>query len=264
VTATTIGPLTTGLRRVVECMGTVFSFDVRTPAVPAAAVEEAAQLLHRIDATFSTYRSDSEVSRLDRGELDLADCSPDLRLVLDECRRLQQRTAGYFSAWATGSLDPSGFVKGWAIERASDLLRAHGSISHCVNGGGDVQCAGWAAVGKPWRIGIAHPLRRGELAAAVTGSDLAVATSGNAERGAHVIDPHTRHSPDALASITLVGRHLAEVDALATGAYAMGAGARDFIESLDGIGAFAVCADGSTWSTLSGPTDRVQLSRSSS
>jgi thiamine biosynthesis lipoprotein len=250
MTATSIGALAAGQRRVIECMGTVFSFDVRTPAVPASAVDDAVELLHRIDATFSTFRPDSEVSRLERAELDLANCSPDLRFVLDKCQRLQERTAGYFSAWATGSLDPSGFVKGWAIEMASDLLRANGSISHCVNGGGDVQCVGWAAVAKPWRIGIAHPLCRGELAAAVSGSDLAVATSGNAERGAHVIDPHTGRSPDALASITLVGRHLAEVDALATSAYAMGAGARDFADSLDGIGAFAVCADGSTWTTL--------------
>jgi thiamine biosynthesis lipoprotein len=169
--------------------------------------------------------------------------------VLAECARLETSTGGYFSATAAGTLDPSGFVKGWAIERASDILVAHGSTAHCVNGGGDVQCVGDAAVGRPWRIGIAHPLRRGALAAVVVGSGLAVATSGTAERGGHVVDPHTRIPATELASITLVGTHLARVDALATAALAMGHDARTFVAELDGIEAFAVAADGSTWAS---------------
>jgi thiamine biosynthesis lipoprotein len=246
----TVGPLTAGLRRVVQCMGTVFSFDVRTPGLAGEAVDEAVAWLHRVDATFSTYRPESEISRLERGEISRDDCSPDVRHVLARCAELTRRTGGYFSARATGRLDPSGYVKGWAIERASDILVAHGSVSHCVNGGGDVQCVGWSAVGKPWRVGIAHPLLPMQLAAVVSGSDLAVATSGTAERGAHIVDPHSGRAPDGLASVTLVGAHLSEVDALATAAYAHGRRARDFVASLAGVGAFAVCRDGSTWTTL--------------
>lgn len=233
-------------------MGTVFSFDVRTRGVGPGALDEAVEWLHWVDATFSTYRPTSEISRLRRGELTVARCAPHVQHVIGECARLAERTGGFFSAYATGSLDPSGYVKGWAIERASDILVAHGSLSHCVNGGGDVQCVGSAAVGKPWRVGVVHPLMPTQLAAVVTGDDLAVATSGNAERGGHVVDPHTGLAPDALASITLVGRGLAQVDALATAAYAHGAEARDFVASLDGIAAFAVLADGSSWSTFAG------------
>jgi thiamine biosynthesis lipoprotein len=230
-------------------MGTVFSFDVRTPGVGAVAVDEAEAWLRWVDATFSTYRPTSEISRLARGEITRAECAEDVRAILLECERLEAVTCGFFSMYAGGALDPSGLVKGWAIERASDILVEHGSSAHCVNGGGDVQCAGSAALGQPWRVGIAHPLRPGTLAAVVVGSDLAVATSGTAERGAHVLDPHTGRSADRLASVTLVGRRLGTVDAYATAAFAMGDGARGFIEHVDGVEAYAVRSDGSTWHT---------------
>ncbi len=125
----------------------------------------------------------------------LAQCSAQVVAILERCAALEAETDGYFSAYAGGCLDPSGLVKGWAIEAASDLLVAAGSTSHCVNGGGDVQCVGDSAPGVPWRVGIAHPLRAGELATVVTGTDIAVATSGPAERGPHVLDPHQRPGP---------------------------------------------------------------------
>ncbi len=236
-------------RRVVECMGTVFSFDVRPPAVDESVIDTAITWLHQVDATFSTYRPDSEISRLGRGELALPDCSAEVREILDRCAALEVETFGYFSAYAAGSLDPSGLVKGWAIEKASDRLVAAGSTNHCVNGGGDVQCVGDALPGQPWRVGITHPLRPGALAGVAVGSGLAVATSGTAERGAHVLDPHTGLAPDELASVTVVGARLARADALATAAFAMGAGARQWIDEVAGYEAFAVAADGGTWST---------------
>lgn len=240
-------------------MGTVFSFDVRTPGFDPAAIGEAVRFLHDADATFSTYRADSEISRLRRGELDVERAGPEVREILQRCAELELETDGYFSAYAGGELDPSGLVKGWAIERASDLLRAAGSTDHCVNGGGDVQCAGDAAPGVPWRVGIAHPQRPGTVAAVVAGTGLAVATSGTAERGHHVLDPHTGRAPESRApestapeskvSVTVVGHRLSVVDAYATAAFAMGAGAKQWLEGRSGVWGFGVAADGSTWQT---------------
>jgi thiamine biosynthesis lipoprotein len=237
------------VRHVEHCMGTVFSFDLRGPAIDPREVEDVVRWLHWVDATFSTYQPDSQISRLGRGELRLADCAAEVGDILDRCEQLGRNTDGYFSAYPHGALDPSGLVKGWAIEQASEQLRRAGSASHCVNGGGDVQCAGDAAPGQPWRVGIAHPLRPGDLAAVLVGTDLAVATSGTAERGAHVNDPHTGCAPDGLASLTLVGRHLADVDAYATAAFAMGPAARDWVEHTPGIEGFGVTLDGTTWRT---------------
>lgn len=238
-----------GTRRVVHCMGTVFSFDVRVPGVTDEALDAAADLLYDVDARFSTYRDDSEISRLARGELGIDDCSDDVRFVLDECERYRQLTGGYFSAYAAGSLDPCGYVKGWAIQRAGLLLQGAGSTSHTVNGGGDVQCFGTAAA-TPWRIGIANPHVPGEIVAVVSGTDFAVATSGVEQRGAHIVNPHTGRPPTDLASLTVVGPRLIDADVYATAGFAMGATAQRWFENQAEYKAFAVTAGGSTWSTF--------------
>ena len=129
------------------------------------------------------------------------------------------------------------------------MLRRAGSRNHSVNGGGDLRLHGGPAPGRPWRIGIADPLRPGSVGAVVAGRDLAVATSGTAERGAHVIDPRTGRPAAALASVTVVGPDLTTADAYATAAFVMGDAARDWIEELPGHEAYAVTADGRTWTT---------------
>jgi thiamine biosynthesis lipoprotein len=243
-------------RHVEFCMGTAFSIDVRLPGVELAALADVITWLHWVDRTFSTYQPDSEISRLGRGELDLTACDPEVQAVLRRCSELELETGGYFSAFADGSLDPSGYVKGWAIERASELLVAAGSLNHCINGGGDVQCVGAAGAELPWRIGIADPTDRDRLVGVAVGEHLAVATSGSSERGHHIVDPHDRSRPDRLLSVTVVGRSLALADAYATAAFAMGTDAVRWLAGLVGVDALVVHADGTIWSSegLSGTT----------
>ncbi len=209
-------------RLVEHCMGTVFSIDVRAPGVPESVLADAIGWLHRMDATFSTYRDDSWISRLDRDEVDLVDCPQVVRDVLAACEELRAGTAGTFDHYATGRLDPSGYVKGWAIEQVSDRLEAAGSTNHCINGGGDVQCVGRPAADREWRVGIAHPLNAGQTVATASGQRIAVATSGFAERGLHIIDPFTRRAVDDWASVSVVGARISLVDAAATAAAAAG------------------------------------------
>ncbi|MFJ4847869.1 MULTISPECIES: FAD:protein FMN transferase [unclassified Streptomyces] len=233
-------------------MGTVFSFDVRGARDPRvrAALGAAVAGLHEADALFSTYRPDSEISRLGRGELGPEDCSPEVREVLRRCAEAERTTGGWFTLRYAGpdaAPDPTGLVKGWAVERAARAVAAAGAESVCVNGGGDVQLTGG-----PWRVGIADPLRPGGLATVVESADgeLAVATSGPAERGCHILDPRTGEPPaDGLASLTVVRRGLTEADVLATAGYAMGPAAREWLEELPDTEAFAVETDGTTWQT---------------
>jgi thiamine biosynthesis lipoprotein len=235
-------------------MGTVFSFDVRAqdPAA-AAAVEEAVRWLHRVDELFSTYRPDSQMSRVARQEITVGECDPLVAEVLRLCDDAEKRSDGWFSARYAGGtgLDPTGLVKGWAVECASQLLAAAGIADSCINGGGDVQLRGYPEPGRAWRVGISDPLRTGRLATVVEGAEeLAVATSGTAERGCHVVDPYTGTSAGAeLASVTVLARGLTEADAWATAAFAMGGAARAWLEELPGVEAFAVAADGRTWCT---------------
>jgi FAD:protein FMN transferase len=250
-------------------MGTVVSFDVPVAARYDGSLDAAVRWLHWVDRVFSPFRPDSDVSQLADGAVTVDGCAPELAEVIEACAFVRELSGGYFTAAPWGRFDPSGYVKGWAVERAASILSAAGSASHLVNGGGDVQCAGGRpgtapavssagqaspgagqAAAPPWRVGIANPLRRGRLALVVEARDCGVATSGTAERGAHIVDPRTGRAAAGLASVTMIGPSLALADACATAAFAMGSGlARDWAESLDGYEAYAITETGETWQT---------------
>ena len=207
------------------------------------AIEAAFQLLRRADRTFSTYRPGSEIERLEAGTLSPFDASPDVRAVLRRCERLRRATGGRFDVRATGRLDPSGFVKGWAVERAVGTLVAAGARSVCVHAGGDVRVHG------DWRVGIQHPLRRDRVAAVVQAHDLAVATSGAYERGTHVVDPLGGGLPEGVLSVTVAGPDLGTADAYATAAFAMGLDGPGWTARLRGYEALTILADGRVLTT---------------
>jgi thiamine biosynthesis lipoprotein len=204
-------------------------------ADPAVDVEPAFAWLRYVDAVFSTYREDSQISRLDRGEIALAECDAVVDEVLTRCLALECETGGYFHVRAGGRLDPSGLVKGWAVGRAAELIDAPELF---VNAGGDI-----VTRGGPWRIGIRHPIEHESLAAVLAVTDRAVATSGEYERGQHVIDPHTGRPPEGLLSVTIVGPDLATADAYATAAFAMGEAGPEWAARRDGYDALCITAD---------------------
>jgi FAD:protein FMN transferase len=204
-------------------MGTAIGVDVRSGEVGTDALVDAVfDWFREVDARFSTYRPDSEVERLNRGVLPAGAMSPDLRYVREECERLREATGGWFDAWATGRFDPSAFVKGWSAQVASNRLLAAGAVNHCVNAGGDVRVRGTGRDGDGWRIGVRHPWRADRVAWVVTGTDLAVATSGTYERGGHVLDPYRGGPASGLRSVTVTGNDLGVADAYSTAALAMG------------------------------------------
>jgi FAD:protein FMN transferase len=234
--------------RVEQVMGTAIAVDVRD-RLPGShsALDDVFAWFRRVDDTFSTYKPESQVSRLGRGEVTVADCDPDVAWVLERCEEMQQATNGYFDAWALGTLDPSGLVKGWSVEVASGMLAERGLTNHCINAGGDIRMRGEPEAGRGWHAGIAHPLHPGSLTVVVIGRDLAVATSGTAERGLHVINPHTGRPAAALASATVVGPDLTVADSYATAALAMGLDAPAWIASLSDHEAFLIDAGGHAW-----------------
>ncbi|WP_030418131.1 MULTISPECIES: FAD:protein FMN transferase [unclassified Streptomyces] len=232
-------------------MGTVFSFDVRggDPGAVRAALDEAVAGLRRADEVFSTYRDDSEVSRLARGELTVAGCAPEVAEVLELAAEAERVSEGWFGTFLRGRLDPTGIVKGWAVERAARRIAAAGAHGVNLNGGGDVQLLGTPGTPRPWRVGVADPLRPGGLAAVVSAAgaaELAVATSGSAERGAHVVDPRTGlPAVTDLVSVTVVAPRLTWADCWATAAFAMGSRkGLAWLESLPQVEALLVTAGG--------------------
>jgi FAD:protein FMN transferase len=235
-----------------QVMGLPVSIHVRGPEPRseevAAAVEEAFTLLHRVDELFSTYRADSEVSRIGRGELTVDEAHPWVREVCDQADDFCKATDGLFDVRlpdrdGVRRFDPSGIVKGWAAAKAATLLDALPDHEYCLNAGGDVVVGGRADGTQPWRVGIDAPGRPG-LLGFVERTTGAVATSGSAARGHHVVDPRTGSTPTALLSATVSGPSLVHADVLATAAFVRGEDAVGWVERFPGYQALLVRRDG--------------------
>jgi FAD:protein FMN transferase len=247
-----------GIRRVEFIMGMPIVVDVRDDGAGEGLLDRVFDWFRTVDAVFSTYKDDSEISRLNRDELALRECSADVRAVIGRCRELAEETDGYFDAEAVvpGQIDPSGLVKGWSVDRAAELLDAAGARNYAVNAGGDIRLRGGALPDPRWRVGIQHPQLRDRIAAVVEGDDLAVATSGEYARGQHVVDPHTGGPPHGLLSVTITGPDLATADAYATAAFAMGADGPEWTRRLEAYEAMSITVDGRVLSTPGFPRAR--------
>lgn len=231
-----------------EVMGTVASITliaaVRRDGDVGEAVAACIERLRDDERVFSTYRDDSDVSRLRDGLLALDEADPRVAEVAARCRELRARSGGRFDAYWRGWFDPTGYVKGWSVDAAAaafDGVLAAGAIEAVgVSVGGDMRLRTAAGSDHVWRVGVAHPTCAGALLATVEVVDAAVATSGTAERGAHLIDPRTGAALTGPVSATVVASDLATADAWATIAAVAG------IDDLDVVGSAPV-ASGIVW-----------------
>ncbi|HEY4018124.1 MAG TPA: FAD:protein FMN transferase [Pseudonocardiaceae bacterium] len=236
--------------RVIEqVMGLPVSVDLRGDDADdetiMAAVRSGLGWLHEVDARFSPFRSDSEACRFDRGELGPAQLSADLVEVLELSTQFEIRTGGAFRARVGGrGLDLCGIVKGWAVQRLADRLRAAGATNFCLNAGGDIVTAGEPEPGRRWRVGIRHPLMADRMCATLTVGSTAVATSGSYERGPHIVDGRTGLTANGLLSMTIVAPNLTIADATATAAFALGRVGAVWAEQQPDCLVFAVTDDG--------------------
>lgn len=243
-----------GMRQTVELMGMPVTIDVRQDMCDARFLDTAFEEFRLLDRIFSPYRADSAISRINRGELDILEAGVEVGRAIEIARLYEQATDGYFSVWLNGRLDPSGVVKSWAIDRACSILERAGARSYFVDAGGDVRARGGNGSGRPWRIGIRHPVKRDLIVGVVTGMDVAVATSGTYEKGLHVLNPHTGLPADELVSVTVVGADILEADVYATAALAMGTRGLDFMERIPGYEAYVIGSD-----LLAGRTSGLDL-----
>lgn len=241
-------------RYVEHVMGMPITLALRGPRERGSAAQtvwrDVMSSLRAADKTFSTFRLDSWISRLVRGEVSVQECPADVQEVLELGERARIESNGAFDIRYAGTIDPSGVVKGWAVERAARYLEGFGA-DYCLSAGGDMVC--WSD-DDPWRIGIENPFAPDKVMAVVPIRAGAVATSGTVHRGAHIRDPRTRDAPAGLSSVTVIGPSLTWADIDATAAYAQGFEAAQWLQTRPGRTAFIVWEDGST-ETVSGPAD---------
>jgi thiamine biosynthesis lipoprotein len=230
------------IRHAEPVMGTVVSFvlhggDLDEPALHAALARACAGL-HQDDATFSTWRADSPMSRVRRGELALRDAPPEIVEVLIACTAARELSGGWFDPWSMpGGVDPTGLVKGWAAQRAAEVLRGRGVSAGMVNAAGDIACFGRPEAGRGWKIGVVDPSNP-EAIARTFEVESSIATSGTYERGEHIFDPFAGTRRVRAASATVIGPDLGLADALATALVAEGGAGLKRIAALPGYRAY--------------------------
>ncbi|WP_433476250.1 FAD:protein FMN transferase [Spirillospora sp. CA-142024] len=246
-----------------QIMGMPISVHVRGADPVGEDVEERvaavfADLCHA-DAVLSPYRDDSDLSRWERGDLALGEADPALAEVMALCDLARARTNGRFDPrdlpdprGGGPRYDPSGLVKGWAVERAARHLAGLDGAGWCVNAGGDVVVHAPAGQA-PWRVGIEDPEDPGRVTQVVRLRSGAVATSGTAHRGAHIIDPHTGRPAEAVRAVTVTGPRLMWADVYATAAAVQGPDATDWLDGQDGYEAFLTTVERDTHTTRGWP-----------
>ena len=226
-------------------MGMPITVEIADASANPAAFEALFDYFHYIDQTFSTYKDTSEITRINRRELQLADASADMQAIFVLAEHTRQQTYGYFDIHHKGLIDPSGIVKGWAIYNAAALLADMGCANYYVDAGGDIQVSGQNSAGQAWRVGIRSPFNVNEIVKVVALTDCGIATSGTSIRGQHIYNPRSdAGSIDDVLSLTVIGPNIYEADRFATAAFAMGADGIRFIESLDGLEGYMIDAQG--------------------
>jgi FAD:protein FMN transferase len=126
-------------------------------------------------------------------------------------------------------IDLGGIAKGYAVERAIDLLAKHGIKHAQLTAGGDSRLLGDKR-GKPWLVGIKHPRQEDQYAAHLPLENSAISTSGDYERyfiedGVryhHILDPKTGQSASGLFSVSVLGADTTQTDALSTTLFVLG------------------------------------------
>ena len=214
-----------------QIMGLPISVHVRAADTTrediAVGVRRVFDHLRLVDRVFSTWRADSDLLRLQHGEVEPDEAHPWLAEVTDLCLEAEGVTDGLFSAWRCQAggrrvFDPTGLVKGWGVAGAAAHLEVLDEIQWCIGAGGDLLAGtgrGMVDMAPTWRVGIEDPRDRRRIADVITLSRNAVATSGSAARGAHIHDPSSGAPIDRVGSTTVIGPDLMWADVWATAAF---------------------------------------------
>jgi thiamine biosynthesis lipoprotein len=234
------------MRQTRSIMGMPVQLEIVDAGATDASYEMVFDYFRTVDEQFSPYKETSEVARINRGELIEGEYSEEMRKVLALCAETTRATNGYFDIRNFDNrIDPSGLVKGWAINNAAALLRSAGLSNFYVEIAGDIQTSGLNDEGNEWSIGIRNPFVEGEIVKVVYPQGKGIATSGTYIRGSHIYNPFLPDDQTSeYVSLTVIGPNVYEADRFATAAFVMGEKGIHFLEGLSGFEAYAIDRNG--------------------
>jgi len=226
-------------------MGMPVTVKVVDADVTADILDEIFAYFEHVDGKFSTYKANSEITRINTNKLALREASQEMKAIFSLAERTKQETNGYFDIARNGEYDPSGIVKGWAIYNAAMLLKRKGFSDFYVDAGGDIQVFGKNEENRLWRVGIRNPFNIDEIVKVLAVTDCGIATSGTYIRGHHIYNPKNGADPiPEIVSLTVIGPNIYDADRFATAAFAMGRGGIVFVENLEGFEGYMIDKNG--------------------
>jgi thiamine biosynthesis lipoprotein len=206
------------MRKVEIIMGMPVSIDIPMES-SLDTFNKVFDFLREVDQQFSPYIDSSEVSLFSRGVLKESELSPELLFIMEQCKKYEKVTDGYFSAYYSDSFDPSGYVKAWAIEESGKILTNLGIETFLINIAGDMIARGNI---RKWNLAVQDPFSKQSILGTVQLTNRSIATSGSYVRGSHIFDPHTKTNLTDLISVTIYGKDIIKSDVFATACTAMG------------------------------------------
>ena len=233
-------------------MGMPITIEIVDKWATKKAIDKIFKYFEYIDKTFSTFKPDSEISKINRGEIEKNSYSTDMKIVFELAEKTKNETNGYFDIIDNnGKYNPSGIVKGWAIYCATQILRKDGFENFYVNAGGDIQFCGKNSENKLWNSGIKNPFNQNEIVKVVyLESGQGIATSGNYIRGDHIYNPKNRNKIiDEIVSFTVIGPNVQEADRFATAVFAMGKSGINFLEKMPEFAGYMIDKNGVAFMT---------------
>lgn len=227
-------------------MGMPITTEIIGSKAVSEAIEEVFSYFVFIDETFSPFKTTSEVSRINRKEIQKERYSQEMKEILRLSEQTKNETKGYFNIIDNDKkINPSGLVKGWSILKASELVHKRGYKNFYIEAGGDIQVSGQNKSGKNWLVGIRNPFNSGEIIKSVRIQNQGIATSGTYQRGQHIYNPYRRGKIiTEVVSLTVIAENVYEADRFATAAFAMGEEGINFIERLAGLEGYMIDKNG--------------------
>ena len=200
----------------------------------------------KIDERFSTYKENSEISKINRRELPEKEWGLEMKEIFELAEKTKKETDGFFDIRRpNGKYDPSGIVKGWAIWQAANILKKKGYKNFYVEAGGDIEVCGKNDKEKPWQIGIRNPFKTNEIVKKLSIENKGIATSGTYARGEHIYNPkNPSEAIESIVSLTVIGPNIYEADRFATACFAMGKDGIYFLEKLQGFEGYMIDRNG--------------------
>lgn len=208
------------------------------------AIDQALAEMKRLEGMFDWKNPESAINNIHP-----YDNLPEIKDILDLSEKVKKLSQGAFDIQFNGQLNLGGIGKGYAVEKARQLLVQKGIKNGIIDMRSSI-----AVIGSGWNIGVLDPRTKETkyfFKQIILNDGEALATSGQYERAGHIVDPRTGKPADKCLSVTVVAQDAGVADALSTAVFVLGPKAGQKLVEKLGCKALIVDINGKVYDNFS-------------